>query len=77
MGDGAKKEKNKKRKRKFDEDESPESVTLPVMVVGKEDTWLFSFPKLLGTTLLHQLIHPRCITRILLAVEPPGFTKGD
>jgi hypothetical protein len=47
------------------------------MVVGKEDTWLFFFPKLPVTTLLHQLIHPRCITRVLLAVEPPGFTKGD
>jgi hypothetical protein len=43
MGDGAKKEKNKKRKRKFDEDESPESMTLPVRVVGKKTYGYSSF----------------------------------
>jgi hypothetical protein len=39
-----KKEKNKKEKCKFDEDESPDGVTLPVKIVEKEDIGLFFFP---------------------------------
>jgi hypothetical protein len=68
-----------KRKCKFDEDESPNEVTLLVKFVGKEDIGLFFFPQRPGTTstLLHQLMHLRCITRLLLAVGPPGFIKGD
>jgi hypothetical protein len=68
-----------KKKHNFDEDESPDLVTSPIKIVGKEDIVLFFFPKRPGTTsaLLHQLMHPRRITRVLLAVESPGFTKGD
>jgi hypothetical protein len=75
---GTKKEKNKKEKCKFDEDESPDGVILPVKIVGKEDIRLFFFPQHPGTTsaLLHQLMHLSCITRLLLAVGPPDFTKG-
>jgi hypothetical protein len=67
-----------KRKCKFDEDESPDGVILPVKIVGKEDIGLLFFPQHPGTTsaLLHQLMHQSCITRLLLAVGPPGFTKG-
>jgi hypothetical protein len=67
-----------KRKCKFDEDESPDGVILPIKIVGKEDVGLFFFPQHPGTTsaLLHQPKHPSCITRLLLAVGPPGFTKG-
>jgi hypothetical protein len=74
---GAKKEK--KTKHKLDEDESPDSVTLPVRIVGKKDIGFFFFPQHLGTTstLLHQLMHPRRITTVLLAVGPPDFTEGD
>jgi hypothetical protein len=54
-------------------------VTLPVKIVREEDIRLFFFPKRLGmtSTLLHYLMHPRHITRVLLAIGPPGFTKGD
>jgi hypothetical protein len=54
-------------------------VTFPVKIVGKEDIGSFFFPKHPGmiSTLLHQLMHPGGITRVLLAVGPPGFTKGD
>jgi hypothetical protein len=56
----------------------PKLVTLPVRIVGKEDIGLFFFPKCLETisALLHQLMHPRRITRVLLVVGPPSFTKG-
>jgi hypothetical protein len=66
------------RKCKFDEDESPDGVILPVKIVGKEDIELFFFPQHPGTTsvLLHQLKHLSCITRLLLVVGSPGFTKG-
>jgi hypothetical protein len=77
---GENKERDKqKRKSKFEEDESPNYVTFPVKIVGKEDIGSFFFPKHPGmiSTLLHQLMHPGCITRVLLAVGPPGFTKGD
>jgi hypothetical protein len=67
-----------KRRCKFDEDESLDEVIPPFKVVGKEDIGLFFFPQRPRTTpaLLHQLKHPSCITRLLLAVGPPGFTKG-
>jgi hypothetical protein len=76
-GEDEEREKQK-RKRKLDEDESQDLVTLPVMIARKEDIWLFLFLQRLGTTstLLHQLMHLSCITGILLAVGPPGFTKG-
>jgi hypothetical protein len=75
---GTKKEKKQKRKCKFYEDESPDGVILPVKIIGKEDIGLFFFPQHPGTTstLLHQLMHLSCITRLLLAVGPPSFTKG-
>jgi hypothetical protein len=68
-----------KGKYKFEGDESPDEVTLPVKIVGKEDIGLFFFPQHPGTTstLIHQLMHLSYITRLLLAVGPPGFTKGD
>jgi hypothetical protein len=71
--------RKRNKKCKFDEDESPDSVTLPVRIVGKKDIGLSFFPKRLETTsaLLHQLMHPRHVTEVLLAVGPPGFTKGD
>jgi hypothetical protein len=74
---GTKKAKTK-RKCKFVEDESPDGVTPPVKNVGKEDIGLFFFPPRPRTTpiLVHQLIHLSCITRLLLAVGSPGFTKG-
>jgi hypothetical protein len=58
---------------------SQDAVTFLVKVVAKEDIGLFFFPRCLGmtSTLLHQLVHPRRITRVLLVVGPPGFTKGD
>jgi hypothetical protein len=67
-----------KRKCKFDEDESPAEVIPPVKVVGKEDMGLFFFTQRLRTTptLLHQVKHPSCITRLLLVVGPPCFTEG-
>jgi hypothetical protein len=76
--DGDEEREKQKRKRKFDEDESPDAVILPVKIVGKEDIGLFLFPQHLGTTstLLHQLMHLSCITRLLLDVGPLGFTKG-
>jgi hypothetical protein len=75
---GDEEREKQKRKRKFDEDESPNGVILPVKIVGKEDIGLFFFPKHPGTTsaLVHHLMHLSCITRLLLAVGPPGFTKG-
>jgi hypothetical protein len=68
-----------KRKCKFDEDESLDEAIVPVKFVGKEDIGLFFFPQCQGTTsaLFHQLMHLSCIIRLLLAVGPPGFTKGD
>jgi hypothetical protein len=44
-----------KRKCIFDGNESPDEVTLPVKIVGKEDIGLFFFPQHPGTTsaLLH------------------------
>jgi hypothetical protein len=73
-----KQRKRKTKKCKFDEDESPDGAIPPVKVVGKEDIGLFFFPQRPKTTpaFLHQLKHPSCITRLLLAVGPPGFTKG-
>jgi hypothetical protein len=67
-----------KRKCTFDEDESPDGVIPPINIVGKEDMGLFFFLQRPRTTpaLLHQLKHPSCITRLLLAVGPPSFTKG-
>jgi hypothetical protein len=67
-----------KRKHKFDEDESPDGVILPIKIVGKEDIGLFFIPQHPGATsaLFLQLMHLSCITRLLLAVGPPGFTKG-
>jgi hypothetical protein len=71
--------RKRKRKCKFDEDESPNEVIFPVKFVSKENIGLFFFPQCPGTTsyLLHQLMHLSCITRLLLAVGPPCFTKGD
>jgi hypothetical protein len=71
------KTKTKKGKNKYDEDESSDYVTIPVKIVGKEDMGLSFFPKRPRTTStpLHQLMHPRHITRALLAVGPPGITK--
>jgi hypothetical protein len=78
LNEGTKKEKNKKG-----------SVNLMKMNrqilrpypsnPGEQDTGLFFFLKHLGTTstLLHQLMHPRPVTRVLLAIGPPVFTKGD
>jgi hypothetical protein len=45
----------------------------------EQDIGLFFFLKHPGitSTLLHQLMHPRRVTRVLLVVGPPGFTKGD
>jgi hypothetical protein len=78
-GDGGEESEKQKRKHKFDEDESPDSVTLPVKIAGKEDIGLFFFPQRLGTTstLLHQLMHPKRITRVLIDVGPPSLTKED
>jgi hypothetical protein len=75
---GCRKRKTK-RKCKFDKDESPDGIIPPVNFVGKEDIGLFFFPQYPRTTpaLLHQLKHPSCVTRLLLAVGPPSFTKGD
>jgi hypothetical protein len=72
------KRKTKKRKCKFDEDESPDGAIFPVEIVGKEDVGFFFFPQQPRTTssLLHQLMHLSCITRLLIAVGPPGFTRG-
>jgi hypothetical protein len=57
---------------------SPDGIIPPVKIVGKEDIGLFFFPQCPRTTpaLLHELKHPNYITRLLLAVEPPSFTKG-
>jgi hypothetical protein len=76
--DGDEEREKQKRKHKFHEDESPDGVILPVKIVGKEDIGLSFFPQHTGTTsaLLHQLMHLSCITRLLLAVGPPGLTKG-
>jgi hypothetical protein len=62
---------------KFDKDESLDGVILPVKIIGKEDIGLFFFPQNPETTstLVHQLMHLSCITRLLLVVGPPGFTK--
>jgi hypothetical protein len=75
---GRRKRKTKMR-HKFDNDESLDAVTFPVRIVEKEDIGLFFFPRCPGitSTLLHQLMHPRRITRVLLVVGPLGFTKGD
>jgi hypothetical protein len=69
--------RKRKRKCKFDEDEPPDGVIPPVEFVGKEDIGLFFFPQRPRTTpgLLHQLMHLSCITRLLLDVGPPSFTK--
>jgi hypothetical protein len=77
-GDGDEEREKQKRKYKFDEDESPDGVIPLVKVVGKEDIGLFFFPQRPRTTtaLLHQLKHPSCITRLLLVIGPPDFTKG-
>jgi hypothetical protein len=77
-GDRDEEREKQKRKCKFNKDESPDGVILPVKIVGKEDIGLLFFPQHPGTTstLLHQMIHLICITRLLLAVGPPGFTKG-
>jgi hypothetical protein len=77
-GDSDEKREKQKRKFKFDEDESPDGVILPIKIVGKEDIGLFFFPQQPETTsaLLHQLKHPSCITRLLVAVGPIDFTKG-
>jgi hypothetical protein len=68
-----------KMRHKFEKDESLDAVTFPVRIVEKEDIGLFFFPRCPGmtSTLLHQLMHPRCITRVLLVVGHPIFTKGD
>jgi hypothetical protein len=65
------------RSSKFDKDESLDGVILPVKIIGKEDIGLFFFPQNPETTstLVHQLMHLSCITRLLLVVGPPGFTK--
>jgi hypothetical protein len=69
---GNKEREKQKRKCRFDEDESPNGVILPVKIVGKEHIGLFFFPQHPDLTMMHL----SCITRLLLAVGPPGFTKG-
>jgi hypothetical protein len=76
--EGMKKEKNKKRKLQFDEVESPDSATFSSKSRRRRHRVVL-LPKRPGTTsaLPHQLMHPKRVTRVLLAVGPPVFTKGD